>query len=64
MLDDKDDQIEELIQEVNKLQEEKSSPFTDKKNKHGHTSSSNMTSGQKEDGPITIEVQAQNSDPR
>ena len=44
MLDDKDDQIEELIQEVNKLQEEKSSPFTERKQKHGHYSSSNMTS--------------------
>ena len=31
MLDDKDDQIEELIQEVNKFQEEKSSPFAEKK---------------------------------
>ena len=31
MLDDKDDQIEELIQEVNKFQEEKSSPHTEKK---------------------------------
>ena len=33
MLDDKDDQIEELIQEVNKFQEEKSSsssPFSEK----------------------------------
>ena len=31
MLEDRDDQIEELIQEVNQFQEEKSSPYLEKK---------------------------------